>query len=88
MCLLSLSSHLLGLCKVQSYFFVNSTIAHAALVQKDTFTPRFANIQYILDFVDFLENYEVILAKFSNSCVYMLSLSLFVVVFISCKMGQ
>ena len=39
-------------------------IAHAALVLKDTFAPRFASIQVIQDSVEFLENYEVILAKF------------------------
>ena len=63
-------------------------IAHAALVLKDTFTPRFASIPANLDSVEFLENYEVILAKFSSSCVYMLSLSFFFVVFIFCKVGQ
>ena len=36
-------------------------IAHAALVLKDTFAPHFASIQSILDFVYFLEKYEVIL---------------------------
>ena len=30
---------------------------------------------YKFDSVEFLENYEVILAKFSSSCIYMLSLS-------------
>ena len=50
-------------------------IAHAALVMKDTFAPRFASIQSVLDCVEFLENDEVILAKFSSSCIYMLSLS-------------
>ena len=49
-------------------------IAHAALVLKDTFAPRFASIEAILDFVEFLENYEVILAKCSSSCCYMLFL--------------
>ena len=67
MCLLSLSIHLLGFCKlVQSahvhYFCENSMIAHAVLVLKYTFAPRFASIQVILDPVEFLENYEVILA--------------------------
>ena len=42
-------------------------IAHAALKLKDTFTPRFASTQLVLDSVEFLENYEVILAKFSDS---------------------
>ena len=31
------------------YFYENSMIAHAALVLKDTFTPRFASMQSILD---------------------------------------
>ena len=35
-----------------------------------------------------LENYEVILAKFSSSCYYMLSFSFFFVVFIFRKVGQ
>ena len=43
-------------------FCEKSMIAHAALVLKDTFAPRFARIQAILDPVKFLENYEVILA--------------------------
>ena len=47
-------------------------IAHAALKLEDTFAPRFASIESVLEF---LENYEVILAKFSSSCIYMLSLS-------------
>ena len=38
--------------------------------------------------MEFLENYEVIPAKFSSSCCYMLSLSFFVVVLIFCKVGQ
>ena len=50
-------------------------IAHSALVMKDTFAQRFASIQGILDSVEFLKNSEVILAKFSSSCVYMLSIS-------------
>ena len=58
------------------YFCENSMIAHAALVMKDTFAPRFASIQVILDSVEFLENSEVILAKFSSYCVYMLCLIL------------
>ena len=37
-------------------------IAHAALLLKDTFTPRFASIQSILDSVDFYANNEEILA--------------------------
>ena len=37
-------------------------IAHAALVLKDAFAPQFASIQAILDSVDFLEIFEVILA--------------------------
>ena len=58
------------------YFCENSTIGHVALVLKDTFAPRFASIQLIRDSVDFfVENYEVILAKFSSSSFYMLSLS-------------
>ena len=63
-------------------------IAHAALKLKDTFASRFASIQSVLDSFDFLENYEVILAKFSSSCIYMLSLSAFVVVFRFFKGGQ
>ena len=62
--------------------------AHAALVLKETFAPRFASVQAMLDPVEFLENYEVILAKFSSSCCYMLSLSFFFVVFIFCDVGQ
>ena len=50
-------------------------IAHAALVMKDTFAQRFASLQSVLDSVEFLENNEVILAKFSSSCIFMLSLS-------------
>ena len=46
-----------------------------------TFAPRFANIHTVLDSVEFWENSVVILAKFSSSCVYMLSLSYFFVVF-------
>ena len=57
------------------YFCENSMIAHSALVMKDSFAPRFASIQWILDSVEFLENSEVILAKFSSPCVCMLSLS-------------
>ena len=70
------------------HFCEKSMIAHAALVLKDTFAPRFASIQAILDPVEFLENYEVILAKFSSSCCYMLSFSIFFVVFIFCDVGQ
>ena len=99
MYLLSLLIYLLGFCKlVQSahirYFCENPLIAHAVLVLKDAFTPRFPSIQSILDSVDFLffggggGGYEAILAKFSNSCFYMLSLSKFFVVFIFCKVGQ
>ena len=50
-------------------------IARAALTLKDTFALRFASIQSVLDSVEFLKNSEVILAKFSSSCVYMLSFS-------------
>ena len=50
-------------------------IAHSALVMKDTFAPRFASIQWILDSVEFLEISEVILAKFSSTYVYMLSIT-------------
>ena len=60
-------------------------IAYAVLVLKDTFAPRFENIQTIPDSVEFLENYEVILAKLSSSCCYMISFSFFFVVFIFCK---
>ena len=51
------------------YFCENSMIAHAALELKDTFAPLFASKHSVL------ENSEVILAKFSSSCVYMLPLS-------------
>ena len=61
------------------HFCEKSMITYAALVLKDTFAPRAASIQSILDSVDFLENYEVILAKFSSSCCYMLSFSFFFV---------
>ena len=57
-------------------------MALAALVLKDTLAPRFASMQSILDSVEFLENYEVILAKFSSSCCYALFFSFFFVVFI------
>ena len=57
------------------YICAHSMIAHAALKLKDTFAPRFASIQSVLDSMEVLENYEVILAIFSSSCVYMLSLS-------------
>ena len=57
------------------YFCEISMIARAALKLKDTFAPRFASIQSFLDSVEFLKNYEVILAKFSSSCIYMSSLS-------------
>ena len=70
------------------YFCENSMIAHAPLVLKDTFAPRFASIQVILDPVEFLENNEVILANFSSPCCYMLSFSFFFVVFIFCDVGQ
>ena len=53
----------------------NSMIAHSSLVLTDTFAPEFTSIQCIQDFVEFLENSEVILAKFSSSWVSMLSLS-------------
>ena len=45
-------------------------IARAALNLKDTFALRFASIHSVLDSVEFLENSEVILAKFSSSFVY------------------
>ena len=38
--------------------------------------------------MEFLENYEVILAKLSSSCCYVLSFSFFFVVFIFCDVGQ
>ena len=63
-------------------------ITHDALVLKDTFAPRFGSIQAILDSVKHLDNYEVILAKFSNSCCYILSFSFFFVMFIFCIVGQ
>ena len=64
------------------HFCEESMIAQAALVLKVTFSPRFASIQSILDYVDFGENYEVILSIFSSSCWYTLSLGFFFVVFI------
>ena len=57
------------------YFCEISMIARAVLRLKDTFAPRFQSIQSDLDSVEFLKNYEVILAKFSSSCIYMSSLS-------------
>ena len=79
MCLLSQSIHLLGFANLLQvpicYFCENSMIAHAALVMKDTFATRFASIQSVLYSIELLENSEVILANFSSSCVYMLSLS-------------
>ena len=39
-------------------------IAYPALVLTDTFAPRFASIHSVMDSVEFLENSEVILAKF------------------------
>ena len=61
MCLLSLSiqSHgFANLFKVSIYIIsVNDT----ALVPKDAFAQRFASIQAILDPLDFLKNYELIL---------------------------
>ena len=63
--------------------------ARATLVLKDAFAPRFASIQTILDSVEYLENYDVILAKFSSSCCYIFFFfSFFFVVFIFCKEGQ
>ena len=63
------------------YFCENSMIAHAAFVIKDTFAPRFASIQWILDSVEFFENSEVILAKiFKFLCLYFIfELSLYCV---------
>ena len=40
--------------------FEKSMITHAASVLKDTFEPRFASIQAILEYVHFWGNYEVI----------------------------
>ena len=57
------------------YFCENSMIAHAVLVLTDTFAPVFASMPWILDSVEFLENFGVILAKFSSSWAYMLSFS-------------
>ena len=62
-------------------------MAHV-LILKDRFAPRFTSMQAILDSMEFLENYEVILAKFSSSCCYMLSFLFFFVVFIFRKVGQ
>ena len=44
--------------------YVISEKIRAALKLKDTFAPRFASIHSVLDSVEFLENSEVILAKF------------------------
>ena len=63
-------------------------IAHAALELKDTFATRLASIKSVLDSVEILENYEVILAKFSSSCIYMLFFGSFFVMFRFCKVGQ
>ena len=71
-----------------SQFWEKLIITQAALALKDRFAPRCARIQTILDFGAFLENYEVILAKFSSSCCFMLSFSFFFVVFIFCKVGH
>ena len=57
------------------HFCEKSMIAHAALILKDTFVHRFESIHEILDPVEFLENYEVMLAKFLSPCCYMLSFS-------------
>ena len=57
------------------YFCENAMKVHAALILKDTFIPRFASIHSILDSVEFLENYDVILVKISSSCVHILSFS-------------
>ena len=57
------------------YFCEISMIARSALTLKDTFAPRFAIIQSVMDSVEFLKNSEIILAKFSSSCVYLLSFS-------------
>ena len=46
-------------------------IAQAALVIKDTFAPRLASIQLILDSVEFFEKPEVILFKVTSSSLYM-----------------
>ena len=70
------------------YFCENAMIAHAVLKLKDTFAPRFARTQSVLDSVEFLKNYEVILAKLSSYCIYMLSLGYFFVVFRFCRVGQ
>ena len=47
-------------------------IARGALKLSDTFAPRFASIHSVLDSVEFFESSEVILAKFSSSCVYVI----------------
>ena len=65
---LVLSAHIRYFCEI-------SMIARAALKLKDTFATRFASIQSVLDSVEFLKNYEVILAKLLSSCIYMSSLS-------------
>ena len=47
------------------YVYETLTMAAAALVLNDTFAPRFTSIHA---FLDFGENYDVILAKLSSSC--------------------
>ena len=69
------------------HFCENSMIAHAALVSKDTLAQRFLSIQAILASVGFFENCEDILAKFSRSCCYLLSVSFFFAVFILLSYG-
>ena len=64
------------------HFSEKSMIARASLVLRDAYAPQFASIHAILDSVDFLENFEVILANFSSSCFYVLYLSQFSIVFI------
>ena len=53
-------------------FCEKSMKAQSALALKDTFVPRFERKQVILDSAICLENYEVILAKFSSSFFFII----------------
>ena len=64
------------------HFCEKSTIAGTALALKDAFAPTICKHTGNSGLCDFLENYLVILAKFSSSCLYMFSFSYFFVVFI------
>ena len=43
-------------------------VAGTTLVLKDDFISPFTSIQAILNYVDFPENYEITLTKYSSSC--------------------